>query len=934
LSTDDQIIRPDLTAAHNIHSFIPPPPMGNTVIIPPVHDWYTHPLKKQGITVINALDCGTFFIVLQGRSQIGQEVIIKCYQYYQPLMQVPAVSASVDYFNDLERQMAVARGVVPYAIRQVNENSVFLVRKKLERSLLEFASYQEPRLQMIEKEWIFYQLVTATMGLHIAELAHGDIKPSNVFVSQSLTVALTDPAPFKPQRIHPNRPHLFYHFFTTSADSGCCIAPERISSDESTAIDLKAADWFSVGCVGAYLFLGGRHLFDLAGVSSYSKGEFDVDSELAVIGNERVVSALRGFLDVDPVSRNDAALDFYRCSPKYFQSIQRITGKWDEQRENGVLEFHPMLETMLASPEAIPAEGRLLVYNHIKEEIWRRTSVPDLVLGIEKVVEFMLPCDDEVKLVRIIPVMLTFANSKPAVLMRAAIFAVLDLMKGVKEVAPELDGYFEYLRKHLYSIAMAPDSQNNPNVQFIFVEFLPLLVIELLRIDRKKVKSFVLGFTKIFTQNDIELFKVFAETLRSVQPLGRAQVLKAFLYPIVVVLNYPPDEFPLEILQILITFYSDGTRSEIRRYAKQCHDTVLPFCNDIAARGDSEQLHIRLFEFMEVLLRQKIVHSTVAFEWAAILTRFANSANAIVQYWVFRLVHMFPEKARSRFSLAFVFEAPQKGKSLSRFPGNKAVPAAKDEKLIAFEYTRKTQFRPRFLSSSHVPGVRIAHIFGTTRENQFMVVDRRGEIRSVALPGEQRSVFEHCILGASSEPPVSGCSVTGDSAFVLGFASGKMNRYDIEQPSPIQIGCLSSPNFATSMSPLSENSILVGSTDGSASFFDFRATDTGPSCSIACLGSSSAVSAIAVWPSSHVLAGLGSLDGVVTLLDLRMWIPIWSEKTTLVSGLVPLGYETPALSYLVMSRDWIEIVTEPRAKPQIRPRNVVRGHLGGAFRVA
>jgi phosphoinositide-3-kinase regulatory subunit 4 len=92
-------------------------------------------------------------------------------------------------------------GVINFAEREVRENKVLLARPKFERSLLEFASYQEPHLQMIEKLWIFYQLIRTTMTLHFAHLTHGYIKPSNLFITQNLTVYLTDSAPFKPKRI-------------------------------------------------------------------------------------------------------------------------------------------------------------------------------------------------------------------------------------------------------------------------------------------------------------------------------------------------------------------------------------------------------------------------------------------------------------------------------------------------------------------------------------------------------------------------------------------------------------------------------------------------------------------------------------------------------------------------------------------------------------
>jgi serine/threonine protein kinase len=71
-----------------------------------------------------------------------------------------------------------------------SRDSVFLVRPKLEHSLLEFTVYQQPRLHASEKLWIIYQLLTSVFRLHAVGLAHRDIKPSKVFIGRSIELGL------------------------------------------------------------------------------------------------------------------------------------------------------------------------------------------------------------------------------------------------------------------------------------------------------------------------------------------------------------------------------------------------------------------------------------------------------------------------------------------------------------------------------------------------------------------------------------------------------------------------------------------------------------------------------------------------------------------------------------------------------------------------
>jgi hypothetical protein len=65
-------------------------------------------------------------------------------------------------------------------------------------------------------------------------------------------------------------------------------------------------------------------------------------------------------------------------------------------------------------------------------------------------------------------------------------------------------------------------------------------------------------------------------------------ILKSFLFSVLVALNHSSVEFPMEILRTLIAFSSDGTPSDLRKYSKQCHNTILAICNMIVERKDSE----------------------------------------------------------------------------------------------------------------------------------------------------------------------------------------------------------------------------------------------------------------------------------------------------------------------------------------------------------
>lgn len=99
---------------------------------------------------------------------------------------------------------------------------------------------------------------------------------------------LSDFAPFKPAYIPEDDPSQFSFFFDTSQRRSCYVAPERFtSSGESVEGGLTSEmDIFSLGCVIAELFLEGSHIFSLAQLFKYRRGEYT--PSFAGIENENV----------------------------------------------------------------------------------------------------------------------------------------------------------------------------------------------------------------------------------------------------------------------------------------------------------------------------------------------------------------------------------------------------------------------------------------------------------------------------------------------------------------------------------------------------------------------------------------------------------------------------------------------------------------------
>lgn len=149
------------------------------------------------------------------------------------------------------------------------------------------------------------------------KLSHGDLKPSNILISSSLHLFITDLSPFKPVYLPEDDPSDFSFFFSPSPSSrSCYLAPERFFSSgskgekrrqeanlEEGKRDGKVTeemDVFSAGVTLAEMWSEGREVFDLSGMLRFRKGESTPEGVLRQIPDEQV--QVRFILPPPPLS--------------------------------------------------------------------------------------------------------------------------------------------------------------------------------------------------------------------------------------------------------------------------------------------------------------------------------------------------------------------------------------------------------------------------------------------------------------------------------------------------------------------------------------------------------------------------------------------------------------------------------------------------------
>lgn len=317
---------------------------------------------------------------------------------------------------------------------------------------------------------------------------------------------LSDFAPFKPAYIPEDDPSQFSFFFDTSQRRSCYVAPERFtSSGESVEGGLTSEmDIFSLGCVIAELFLEGSHIFSLAQLFKYRRGEYT--PSFAGIENENVKKMVASMISLNPDDRLTASEYLqqwkHRIFPDYFYtflhefmsavssttvqkfSIQSILDnrmsfiyqhfeeislafgfqpaiekiKWDSSQSviPGVLELPGTRHLVKQNTNTLDLskdDGALIVLAVVLSTV-RNVSNSSLRLkGCDLILALGEMINDEAKLDRCLPYLLSFLDDESDIVQATAIRNMTELLGMVTVITP-LNGeiFFEYIFSKLDSI--------------------------------------------------------------------------------------------------------------------------------------------------------------------------------------------------------------------------------------------------------------------------------------------------------------------------------------------------------------------------------------------------------------------------------------------------------------------------------------------------
>lgn len=278
-----------------------------------------------------------FFKVARAKHKEGL-CVVKVFAIQDPSLPLKTYQ---DQLIQIKNRLVGAPNVLPFNYSILTEKASLLIRPFIKDNLYDRISTR-PFLDIIEKKWIVFQLLSALNQCHSVKVCHGDIKTENVMVTGWNWVLLTDIASFKPAILPEDNPADFNFFFDTSRRRSCYIAPERFldsrQADQMLSKGLSSAgnglrqsnsgdpslpdmdlvrhqqgnltpemDVFSAGCVIAELFNEGNRLFDLSELLSYRNGDFDPSTTLSKIEDSSIKELVQQMISKDSKSRLSAS---------------------------------------------------------------------------------------------------------------------------------------------------------------------------------------------------------------------------------------------------------------------------------------------------------------------------------------------------------------------------------------------------------------------------------------------------------------------------------------------------------------------------------------------------------------------------------------------------------------------------------------------------
>ncbi|KAI9297523.1 ARM repeat-containing protein [Neoconidiobolus thromboides FSU 785] len=419
--------------------------------------------ELEGLSYKKSLGNARFIKTVKGGSKNGA-VVIKImvkptddkYQFQKHVIELKEQYDKLKNINN----------VFPYQWQLETFKAVYVVRQYFYYSLYDRISTR-PFLNLIEKKLITFHLLKGLSEAHEREVYHGDIKIENILLTSWNFAFLSDFAPFKPVYLPLDNPSDFLFFFDPLGKRSCSIAPERFYKPNNKITSNKLTsemDIFSLGCVIAELFTESTPLFLLSQLLSYKRGDYDPSHTINQIECPEIRNMVESMIQLEPEKRLSAReyliiwkdkafpsyfYDFlhpYLCSivdpyPNHeldnieLQTDFRIFKLYSDYNQiSAIFDFSNDIDNPEVNLKR--EEGALLLLSVLTSSVKNCVYSSKKRLAIDMMFSIGRHLNDEMKLDRLLPYLVSLLYDKDSIIRSHAIQTMTNLLLTVHKITP------------------------------------------------------------------------------------------------------------------------------------------------------------------------------------------------------------------------------------------------------------------------------------------------------------------------------------------------------------------------------------------------------------------------------------------------------------------------------------------------------------------
>lgn len=246
---------------------------------------------------------------------------------------------------------------------------------------------------------------------------------------------------------------------------------------------MQAADLFSIGCVLAFIFTGGKSLFDFTSLVQYGLSNDDTPLKiLDQIKDDKIQKLIMKLIDRDQKKRIEAISHFEESFPSWMNDLYLFYV--DKIVETPLSEFSSVNLDKVSQIFPCEIHDEILIYlNIIMDFFSKKMKISQLTFFIRHFEQFSLRVSSaKLKIVRLLPPLLFLLQRESSTISLIALDSVINIVRSIETIENEEDEIVKnfcdvFFIPQLVSV-MDPKNKKSDNEKIVIISHIPAILAE------------------------------------------------------------------------------------------------------------------------------------------------------------------------------------------------------------------------------------------------------------------------------------------------------------------------------------------------------------------------------------------------------------------------------------------------------------------------